>query len=96
MTSMRVPAADLSDGVAALLDSRGAAQVGLNRALTNSPEAVRARMSFTWALRDEPTSSGAIRELVILRTAVRHASAYEWHHHVPMVARWGERDAVGS
>ena len=41
------------------------------------------------ALRDECDTPRALRELVILRTAVRHGSEYEWHHHEAMALAAG-------
>lgn len=87
--SWPLPPAELPDEVDELLRERGAAQVNLYRALANSPELVVAWTHFIWTLRDVPTAPRSLRELVILRTAVRHASAYEWQHHVTMARRAG-------
>jgi alkylhydroperoxidase family enzyme len=89
VTSWRVPAAELPDAIGRLLSSRGAAQSNLYRVLANSPEMAAAWAGFIWALRDEPTTPRPLRELVILRTAQRHRSGYEWHHHVAMALRAG-------
>ena len=75
--------------VAKVLSDRGAKQLNLYRALSHSPELVRAWMDFIWKLRDDCQTPRSLRELVILRTAVRHASPYEWHHHVAMAEAAG-------
>jgi alkylhydroperoxidase family enzyme len=75
--------------VAQVLAQRGAKQLNLYRALSFSPELVRAWMDFIWTLRDGCQTSRALRELVILRTAIRHESPYEWRHHVIMAEAAG-------
>lgn len=89
MSDWHVPPAALPEDIAGFLGARGAGQVNLYRALSNSPDMVRAWQQFIWALRDGCESPRALREIVILRTAVRHCSAYEWHHHVRMAERAG-------
>jgi 4-carboxymuconolactone decarboxylase len=85
----RVPAAGLPEDVAAMLAGREAAQLNLYRALANSPAVVRAWRDFLWTLRDECMSPRALREIAILRTAVRHSSQYEWFHHASMAVAAG-------
>ena len=80
---------ELPADVAEVLSNRNAKQVNLYRALSHSPELVRAWMDFIWALRDVSGTPRSLRELVILRTAVRHESPYEWHHHVVMAEAAG-------
>jgi alkylhydroperoxidase family enzyme len=75
--------------VAEVLSNRGAKQINLYRALSHSPEIVRAWLDFIWTLRDDCLISRSLRELVILRTALRHDSSYEWHHHVLMAEAVG-------
>jgi 4-carboxymuconolactone decarboxylase len=85
------PLAELPADVAETLRARGARQLNLYRALSSSPEVVRAWLGYIWSLRDDCVATPRLlRELVILRTAVRHASAYEWHHHATMAAGLGE------
>lgn len=86
-----VPLAGLPPDVAQFLQQRAARQVNLYRALSSSPEVVRAWLGFIWSLRDDLVATPRLlRELMILRTAVRHGSAYEWHHHQWMAAQLGE------
>jgi alkylhydroperoxidase family enzyme len=81
--------------VAHVLHDRGARQLNLYRALSSSPEVVRAWLGFIWSLRDDLVATPRpLRELMILRTAVRHASAYEWHHHRLMASELGEEKLV--
>jgi alkylhydroperoxidase family enzyme len=85
------PLAQLPADVAQVLHDRGARQTNLYRALASSPEVVRAWLGFIWSLRDDLVATPRLlRELMILRTAVRHASAYEWHHHRLMADGLGE------
>jgi 4-carboxymuconolactone decarboxylase len=85
------PLAELPPDVAQTLRARGARQLNLYRALSSSPEVVRAWLGYIWSLRDDCVATPRLlRELVILRTAVRHASPYEWHHHAVMAAGLGE------
>lgn len=85
------PLAELPPDVARTLGDRGARQLNLYRALSSSPEVVRAWLGYIWSLRDDCVATPRLlRELVILRTAVRHGSAYEWHHHRIMAAGLGE------
>lgn len=85
------PLAQLPPDVAHALHDRGARQINLYRALSSSPEVVRAWLGFIWSLRDDLAATPRLlRELMILRTAVRHASAYEWHHHRLMANELGE------
>jgi alkylhydroperoxidase family enzyme len=85
------PLARLPPDVARALHARGARQVNLYRALSSSPEVVRGWLGFIWSLRDDLVATPRLlRELMILRTAIRHGSAYEWHHHHLMAAELGE------
>jgi len=90
-STWQAPLAELPPDVAQVLLARGARQVNLYRALSSSPEVVRAWLGYLWSLRDDCVATPRLlRELVILRTAVRHASPYEWHHHRLMAAELGE------
>lgn len=58
---------------------------------------VRAWLGFIWSLRDYcAVTPRPLRELVILRTAVRHASSYEWHHHRRMTAGLSEEQLAAG
>jgi 4-carboxymuconolactone decarboxylase len=92
MSAWRVPPADLPEDVEAFLAGRGAAQVNLYRALANSPDLVRAWRTFLWDVRDRCEAPRSLRELVVLRCAVRHASEYEWAHHAAMARAAGVRE----
>ena len=85
----RIPLAPLPADVEETLRARGAAELNLYHALANAPAISRAWLGFLWALRDECDTPRALRELVILRTAVRHGSEYEWHHHEVMALAAG-------
>ncbi len=87
-----LPLAELPDHVAELLHARGAAQVNLYRALANSPAIVDAWLHFLWDLRDRCHTRRSLRELMILRTAARSRSGYEWAHHVQMARAAGFSD----
>lgn len=67
----------------------GARQVNLYRSLAHTPELLDAWINWAWALRARCTTSRALRELMILRTAVVMRSEYEWHQHVAMAADAG-------
>jgi alkylhydroperoxidase family enzyme len=84
-----LPPARLPADVEEKLRARGAAQLNLYRALANSEATVRAWFDFLWALREGCRTERSLRELVILRTAFRHRSEYEWHHHVAMAQAAG-------
>lgn len=87
-----MPLADLSPDVGEALERRGARQVHLYRALAHSPELARTWFDFVWSLRDQATTPRSLREIAILRTAVRHGSDYEWAHHVRMATEAGVLD----
>ncbi|MHB1987989.1 MAG: carboxymuconolactone decarboxylase family protein [Acidimicrobiales bacterium] len=87
--SERVPLKQVPPDIAERLRSRGAGQLNLYRALANSSSIVRAWFDFLWTLRDGCTTERGLRELVILRTAFRHRSEYEWHHHAGMAIAAG-------
>ena len=76
---------ELGERVAAL----GARQVNLYRSLAHTPELLEAWIDWAWALRARCTTSRALRELMILRTAVVMRSEYEWHQHVAMAGDAG-------
>ena len=90
MTS--IPLAPLPEDVAARVEALGAKQVNLYRCLAHAPELLRAWMDFAWALRGHDATSRKLRELMILRTATRQRSAYEWHQHRRMARDAGVTD----
>lgn len=92
VSDLQVPMADLSPDVGEALERRGARQVHLYRALAHSPELARTWFDFVWGLRDRATTPRSLREIAILRTAVRHGSEYEWAHHVRMAKEAGVLD----
>ena len=67
----------------------GAKQVNLYRSLAHTPDLLDAWIDWAWALRERCVTPRALRELMILRTAVVMRSAYEWHQHVPMAENAG-------
>ena len=71
---------ELGERVAGL----GARQVNLYRSLAHTPLLLDAWIDWAWALRAQCTTPRALRELMILRTAVVMRSEYEWHQHVAM------------
>ncbi len=74
-----IPLAPLPDDVAARVRRSGVRQVNLYRALAHAPKLLNACISFAWTL----------RELIVLRTAQRTLSQYEWHQHRRMAAEAG-------
>ncbi len=84
-----IPLARLPDDVAARVQQAGARQVNLYRALAHAPRLLEAWIDFAWALREYCSTPRALRELVILRTAQRMLSQYEWHQHRRMAAEAG-------
>jgi alkylhydroperoxidase family enzyme len=87
-----VPLAQLPDDVAAQIDDAQVKQVNLYRSLAHAPDLLRAWIAFAWALRGNSATSRQLRELMILRTATLHHSAYEWHQHRRMAAEAGVTD----
>jgi alkylhydroperoxidase family enzyme len=84
-----LPLLPLEGDVGERIASLGARQVNLYRSLAHAPELLDAWIDWAWALRTKCTTSRALRELMILRTAVVMRSEYEWHQHVPMAAGAG-------
>ena len=84
-----IPLAPLPDDVADRLRQSGAQQVNLYRALAHAPRLLEAWMDFAWALRECCDTPRPLRELLILRTAQRMLSQYEWHQHRRMAAEAG-------
>jgi alkylhydroperoxidase family enzyme len=84
-----IPLAPLPQDVAERVATLGAHQVNLYRALAHAPDLLRAWMDFAWLLRGHTATSRRLRELMILRTALRHHSQYEWHQHRRMAREEG-------
>jgi alkylhydroperoxidase family enzyme len=84
-----IPLAQLPDDVAARVQQTGVQQVNLYRALAHSPRLLEAWIDFAWALREHCDTPRSLRELLILHTAQRMLSHYEWHQHRRMAAEAG-------
>ena len=84
-----IPLAPLPDDVAARVRGTGVRQVNLYRALAHAPKLLEAWISFAWTLREHCDTPRSLRELIILRTAQRMLSQYEWHQHRRMAAEAG-------
>jgi alkylhydroperoxidase family enzyme len=84
-----IPLTELPEDIAERVEALGAHQVNLYRALAHAPGLLRAWMDFAWLLRGHTATSRRLRELMILRTAQRHHSPYEWHQHRRMAADEG-------
>ena len=88
-SSTAIPLAPLPDNVATRIQQAGAQQVNLYRSLAHAPRLLEAWMDFAWALRECCETPRPLRELMILRTAQRTLSQYEWHQHRRMAAEAG-------
>src|SRR5918998_1925568 len=84
-----IPLASLPDSVAARVQQTGAPGANLYRALAHAPRLLESWIDFAWALREHCDTPRRLRELVILRTAQRTLSRYEWHQHRLMAAEAG-------
>ena len=86
------PAVALVDpppGAAQRLVALGAPQLNLYRALAHAPALLEAWLDFAWSLRRDCVTPRALRELMILRTAIVMDSAYEWQQHRTMACDAG-------
>jgi 4-carboxymuconolactone decarboxylase len=88
-SSTAIPPAPLPDDVANQVQQAGVQQVNLYRALAHAPKLLKAWIDFAWALREQCATPRQLRELIILRTAQRMLSQYEWHQHRRMAAEAG-------
>ena len=61
----------------------------LYRTLGNAPAMLNAWVGLAWPLRNEATTSRALRELIIMRVAQLTRTAYEWVAHRPMTVKCG-------
>src|SRR4051795_9998581 len=84
-----IPLAAIPDDVLKKVSSKGLRPMNLYAALSNKPELLRAFLHWAWALRDVDRTPRRLRELVILRTAMRYGSPYEWHQHRIMAGQAG-------
>lgn len=84
-----IPLASLPEDVADRVGQAGAPGVNLYRALAHAPSLLRAWIDFAWALREECETARSLRELMILRTAQRALSQYEWNQHRFMATEAG-------
>lgn len=79
--------AELSDAARSVLALRPAAAV--YRAVAHAPSMLAPVMQMATACFEQLSLSDRLREMVILRVAMHHASAYEAHHHRALAARAG-------
>lgn len=86
---MRYPYADVPAELAARVAAGGVRPLNLYRVLANAPKLLEAWIGFAFALRANCRTPRALRELIILRTAILQQSAYEWHQHRIMAREAG-------
>jgi 4-carboxymuconolactone decarboxylase len=80
---------ELTGAVGERVAALGARQINLYRSMASTPELLGAWIDFAWALRRDCVTPRALRELMILRTAIVMRSEYEWHQHRLMAADAG-------
>ena len=61
----------------------------LYRLLGNSPAMLEAWVGLAWPLRSKPTTSRALRELLIMQLAVLTGASFEWQAHWPAAVKAG-------
>lgn len=88
-TLTAIPLAPLPENVADRVGQADAPGVNLYRALAHAPRLLGAWIDFAWTLREECETPRPLRELMILRTAQRALSQYEWNQHRLMAAEAG-------
>ena len=95
----RVPYLDLPD-VAPENRDLLARPITINRALVNSPDALRAMNALAGYIRHKSKLDPRLRELAILQVGYLAKSAYEWSHHVKIGREFGVSDddirAIGA
>lgn len=89
----RYPHLDIPPEAAATIARGGARPLNLYRILANAPAMLDAWLAFAYAIRGECSLPRSLREIVILRTAHLHCSAYEWAQHEPMARAAGVTEA---
>jgi 4-carboxymuconolactone decarboxylase len=87
-----LPLLDLEGPLGERVRGLGAKQVNLYRSLAHAPDLLSAWIDWAWALRERCTTPRALREIMILRTAVVMRSEYEWQQHVAMAQDAGVSD----
>jgi 4-carboxymuconolactone decarboxylase len=87
-----VPLLDLEGRIGERVRGLKARQVNLYRSLAHAPELLDAWINWAWALRERCSTPRALREIMILRTAVVMRSEYEWRQHVAMAGAAGVPD----
>jgi len=65
----------------------------LYRLLGNSPAMLEAWVGLAWPLRSKPTTSRALRELLIMQLAVLTRASFEWQAHWPAALKAGATPA---
>ena len=65
----------------------------LYRLLGNSPAMLEAWVGLAWPLRSKPTTSRALRELLIMQLAVLTKASFEWQAHWPAAIKAGATPA---
>jgi alkylhydroperoxidase family enzyme len=85
----RFPHLEPRPEAAARISAAGARPLNLYRILANNPTMLDAWLSFAYVLRADCVVPRDLRELMILRTAQQHHSAYEWDQHLRMALAAG-------
>jgi AhpD family alkylhydroperoxidase len=85
----RYPHRDPPAAIAATIAAAGAPPLNLYRILANHTPLLEAWCAFAYALRADCTLPRSLREIMILRTAIRHNCAYEWIQHERMALTAG-------
>lgn len=86
---MRYPYAEVPAEIAARVAAGGVRPLNLYRILANAPALLEAWIGFAYTLRAKCRTPRALRELLILRTALLQQSAYEWEQHRKMAREAG-------
>lgn len=79
----------VKESTAKRIASLGGRPLNLYKILANSPDMLDAWVEFAYTLRLSAKTPRTLRELMILRTAQLHDSAYEWHQHRLMAREAG-------
>lgn len=87
--SPSVPLREVSGAVAAALEAFGAEPTDLYRALCNHQAVAELWIRFAWGMRKEATTTRALRELMILRSAQVQGATYQWRDHTVMARNAG-------
>jgi 4-carboxymuconolactone decarboxylase len=90
---MTMPLVEVPAAIEARLAELGGRPVNLYRALANNPDLLSAWIEFAWSIRQKPTTSRRLRELMIVRGAALMDCQYELSHHRLMARRSGVSDA---